>query len=102
MERKIMYKTKDEAITASEELIKKINKLEKEYGLSFNSDSGDVYLSFRLEGKHWESVELGWIGDGSISVTETREIKENEKKDALAKLTEPTDEEKELLGLSDI
>lgn len=67
--------------------------------MTFNSDTGDVYLSFKSndDDKVWDSISLGWKGDGSgIKVIEEIKIKEKIRQSALDKLTE---EERELLGL---
>lgn len=91
--------SKEEAREAAIEFIAKVNKLEKEYGLSFNSDEADIYLSYKSkkEGKSWEAVDLGWIGDGTgIKVVEPLRDKSYHKEQALAKLSK---EEKEALGI---
>jgi hypothetical protein len=93
-----MKYTKKEAIVIANEFITEVNKLEKKYNMTFNSDTGDVYLSFKSndDGKVWDSISLGWKGDGSgISVIEEIKIKEKIRQ-ALDKLTY---EERELLGL---
>ena len=67
--------------------------------MTFNSDTGDVYLSFKSndDDKVWDSISLGWKGDGSgIKVIEEIKIKETIRQSALDKLTEA---ERELLGL---
>ena len=84
---------------ASEKFIEKVNKLEGKYGVSINSDSGDVYLSFHTKepGKVWDHIKVGWKGDGSgLKVTEVLNDDEYYKKKALDKLSQ---KEKELLGL---
>lgn len=94
-----MKYTKNEAIEKAKEFIEKVNKLEEEYGLSFNSDEGDdIYLSFKSkEDKKWDYIKLGWKGDGSgIKVMEVIKDKEYYKKQAISKLTK---EEREALGL---
>ena len=93
-----MKYTKKEAIVIANEFITEVNKLEKKYNMTFNSDTGDVYLSFKSndDDKVWDSISLGWKGDGSgISVIEEIKIKEKIRQ-ALDKLTY---EERELLGL---
>lgn len=92
--------SKLEAIDSAKEFIGKVNKLERQYGLSFNSDTGSLYLSYKTkEGTPvWDSVKIGWKGDGTgIKVTE--EVKDSDyfRKQALSKLTP---EEIELLGLN--
>lgn len=89
---------KKEAIEIAKEFIKEVNKLEEKYDMSFNSDTGDIYFSFKSnEGtKVWDSISLGWDGDGSgIKVKESENIEEL-KQSALNKLTE---KEKKVLGL---
>lgn len=93
-----MKYTKKEAIEKANEFIKEVNELERKYNMTFNSDTGDVYLTFETsEGnKVWDYVKLGWEGNGSgIKVTEKSKI-DKIKENALSKLT---DEEKEVLGL---
>jgi len=90
---------KPEAIKASKEFLKKVIKLQEEYGVSFNSDTGDVYLTYKSseEDRHWDTIEIGWKGDGSpIKVTEKLKDKEFYKQQALSKLS---DEELSALGL---
>ncbi len=96
--------TKEQAIDNAELFLVEVKKLEEKFSMSFNSDTGDIYLSYKpYEGvdleynkrKHWDTVKIGWIGDGTgIRVMEKKE--DYKKVIALAKLT---DEEKELLGL---
>lgn len=95
--------TKQEAIKVASEFIAEVNLLEKKYNMSFNSDTGDVYLSFKCKGEektYPDTISLGWIGDGSgIKVMEkTKEALRQEalKQEALNKLTL---EEREVLGL---
>jgi hypothetical protein len=73
-----MKYTKEEAIVIANGFITEVNKLEKKYNMSFNSDTGDVYLSFKSneDGKVWDSISLGWKGDGTgISVMEEDYLK---------------------------
>jgi hypothetical protein len=94
-----MKYTKEEAIEKANEFIKEVNELERKYNMTFNSDTDDVYLSFKTSerNKVWDSVKLGWEGNGSgIKVTEKSKI-DKIKENALSKLT---DEEKEILGLN--
>ena len=94
-----MEYTKQEAIKIAKDFIKEVNKLEKEYGMTFNSDTGDIYFSYRSKEKNkvWDHVSLGWDGDDSgIKVIEETKIKEKIREQALNKLT---DEEREVLGL---
>lgn len=89
---------KVEAIEAAKEFIKKVNKLEEEYGMIFNTDNS-IYLSYQSkeEGKHWDNIKLGWDGDGSpVKVKEVIKDKEYYKQKALKKLD---DKEREALGL---
>jgi len=91
--------SKNEAITEASNFLGEVKKITDKYNMTFNSDTGDVYLSFQSseKGKHWDNVKIGWDGDGSgLKVKEVIKDKEYFKKQALAKLT---DEERELLGL---
>lgn len=94
--------TKEEAIKVAMNFMNEINKIEEKYSMSFNSDTGDIYLSFKSKDKdkYWDSISIGWDeedgdGDDSIKVTEVSR-KKKLKKEALSKLT---DEEREVLGL---
>lgn len=94
-----MKYTKEEAIEAANNFISEVNKLEDKYNLTFNSDTGDIYLSFKTKEKDkvWDNISLGWDGNGSgIKVIEEFKIKEKIKEQALSKLT---DEERKVLGL---
>lgn len=91
---------KSDAIDSAKEFLKEVNKLEKKFGFSFNSDRSDFYLSYRTkeESRVWDSVKIGWIGDGSgLKVTEIVKDADYYKKQALSKLTP---EEIEILGLN--
>jgi hypothetical protein len=61
-----MKYTKKEAIVIANKFINEVNKLEKKYNMTFNSDTGDVYFSFKSKDdfKVWDNVSLGWDGDG--------------------------------------
>jgi hypothetical protein len=87
---------KKEAIQKSKDFLKELKKLEKKYSLTLNSDSGDIYLSFKnIDESKWDSVKIGWKGDNSgIQVMEKTD--EDKRKEILEKLTE---KEKKLLGL---
>jgi len=94
-----MKYTKEEAIKKANEFIEEVNKLENKYNMTFNSDTGDIYFSYKTKEKNkvWDHISLGWVGDGSgIKVVEEFKIKERIKEQALSKLTE---EEREALGL---
>ena len=94
-----MKYSKEEAIKIANDFIKEVNSLEKKYNMTFNSDTGDVYFSFKTTEKNkvWDTISLGWDGDGSgIKVIEHVKLKEKLKEQALSKLT---DEEREVLGL---
>ncbi len=94
-----MEYSKEEAIKIANVFIEEVNRLEKKYDMTFNSDTGDVYFSFRTtkKDKVWDTISLGWEGDGtSIKVIETIKMKEKLKEQALSKLT---DEERDALGL---
>ena len=96
---KNMKYTKQEAIQAATDFIKEVNKLEIKYSMTFNSDSGDIYFSFRSKDdeKIWDTISLGWVGDGSgIKVMEKIKNKEKLRQSALSKLT---DDEKEALDI---
>lgn len=91
--------TKSEAIEKSREFLNELQLLEEKYSLSLNSDTGDVYISFkksdRTSGYYWGSVNIGWEGDGTgLKVMEKTE--EDIKNEALSKLTE---EERKALGV---
>lgn len=94
-----MEYSKEEALKKAKEFISEVNELEKKYNMSFSSDTGDVYLSFKTKEPFvvWDTISLGWDGDGSgIKVTEEAKMKERIKEQALNKLTA---EEREVLGL---
>jgi hypothetical protein len=42
-----MKYSKEEAIKIANDFIKEVNSLEKKYNMTFNSDTGDVYFSFK-------------------------------------------------------
>lgn len=95
-----MEYTKDDAIDASKKFIEEVRAIEEKYDISFNSDTGDIYLSYKKcnpVGNIWDSIKIGWIGDGSGLTVISEKI--DKKKEALAKLTE---EDKEILGLTDL
>jgi len=92
---------KEYAIEVAKLFLEEVQELEKKYAMNFNSDTGDIYLSFRLElnaeKKVWDTISLGWDGDGTqLKVIEEEKQKEILKQQALEKLTP---EEKEALGL---
>lgn len=92
-----MKYNKQEAILIAKEFIAEVNKLEQKYKMNFNSDTGDIYLSYQSneDGKYWDSISLG--GEESIiEVVEEIRIKEKLKEQALAKLTI---EERDALGI---
>lgn len=94
-----MEYTKKEAIAVAKKFIAEVNKLEKKYNMTFNSDTGDVYFSFKSkdEGKVWDNISLGWDGNGSgIKVIEEIKNKEKIRQSALKKLTK---EEQDVLGI---
>ena len=98
METKIKY-SKSEAIEATNDFLKKVSELEKEFGLSINSDTGDIYISYKTKiGKpYWDTVKIGWKGDGTgLKVTEVIKDKEFFRQQGLAKLNE---DEIKALGL---
>lgn len=85
-----MKYSKEEAIKMANNFIKEINRLEKKYNMSLNSDTGDIYLSFKTTEKNkvWDSISLGWHGDGSsIKVIEEIKMKEKLREQALSKLS---------------
>lgn len=92
-----MAYTKEEAIKIAKDFLQEVHQLEKKYGMSFNSDTGDIYLSFQILGsdKIWDSVQLDWDGGKMIIIEKT---KEELRKEALSKLTP---EDIEILGLNE-
>ncbi len=94
--------THKNAIEAANEFIDKVNKIEQEYGIKLNSDTGDIYLSYKKEnpgeGNEWHHINLHWVGDGSgIKVKDVyKDEKTLRREKALSKLTE---EDKEILGI---
>lgn len=62
-----MLYNKSEAIEASKEFLKELQVLEEKYGVSFNSDTGDVYLTYKTneDGKFWGNIKIGWEGNGT-------------------------------------
>jgi len=91
--------SKPEAIAASEEFLKEVTKLQGKYGVSFNSDEGDIYLSFKSSEKDkvWDTIDIGWEGDGTgLKVTEIIKDAAYLKEQALAKLSP---EERKSLGV---
>lgn len=100
MAEEVIKYSKEEAIAIeiAKDFIREVNELEKKYNMSLNSDSADIYLSFKTKesGAFWDTVSLGWVGDGSgIKVTEEVKIAEKIKEQALSKLN---DEERRALG----
>jgi hypothetical protein len=94
-----MKYSKEEAIKIANCFINEVNELEKKYHMIFNSDTSDVYLSFKTieKNKVWDTISLGWNGDGTgIKVIEEVKMKEKIREQALNKLT---DEERKVLGL---
>jgi len=94
-----MKYTKNEAIVVANEFITEVNKLEKKYNMTFNSDTGDVYFSFKSKDveKVWHNISLGWDGNGGgIKVVEEIKNKEKLKQSALDKLSQ---EERDALGI---
>ena len=91
-----MQYTKEEATVVANKFITELLLLQIKYGLTLNSDTGDVYFSYKSsEGKVWDSIPLGWDGDGTgIKVKE--DSAENIRQSALAKLSKI---EREALGV---
>jgi hypothetical protein len=90
--------TKEEAIQNAKIFLAEVKKLEEKHSLSFNSDTGDIYLSFKKNhtgGDQWGHVKIGWEGDGTGLKVKEKTL-EDKKKKALSKLSE---EDKKLLGL---
>lgn len=96
-----MKYTKRKAIHAAKYFLAEVHQLEKRYGMNFNSDSGDIYLTFKTTEKatlafsDWGHINIGWVGDGTglqVVDSDIDEIREA----ALSKLT---DEECEALGI---
>jgi len=94
---------REQAIEAANEFIKKVNKLEEEYALTFNTDH-EIYLTYKKQEpgseSHWGYINLGWDGDGSgIKVTDVyKDAYTLRREEALSKLTE---EDKQILGIKD-
>ena len=87
--------SKREAILKAEDFLTEVKKLQDKYSLSFNSDTGDIYLSFKSSEDKWDYINIGWEGDGTgMKVMEKTE--EDIREEALSKLS---DEEKKSLGL---
>ena len=89
--------TKEEAINNAKLFLSEVKELEDKYAMSFNSDTGDIYLSYKSseENKHWDNVNIGWVGDGTeLKVLEKTEA--DKKAEALAKLSH---EDRKVLGL---
>ena len=95
-----VYTTKKDAAKAATKFLKEVSMIEEKYGFSFNSDTGDIYLSFRNQNKDvslWDTISLGWDGDGSgIKVTEKIKDKNYYRQKALNKLSK---KEREALNL---
>ncbi len=82
--------TKEEAIQNAEVFLAEVKALEEKHAMSFNSDTGDIYLSFKKNhtgSDQWGSVKIGWKGNGTGLI-----VKENTEEDkiqiALSKLSE--------------
>ncbi|MEK6829740.1 MAG: hypothetical protein AABY15_06490 [Nanoarchaeota archaeon] len=92
--------TKIEAIQAAEVFVKEVREMEEKHGLKLNSDTGDVYLSFQKRnpgnGNLWDSVKIGWDGDGSGLKVKEVDDEEVIRQQALAKLSP---RERKVLGL---
>lgn len=89
---------KEEATNKAEEFLAEVRKLEEKHSITFNSDTGDIYLTYKSskEGLHWGAIKIGWAGDGTgLKVME--KTKEDKRQEALSKLSE---EDKKVLGLS--
>jgi len=88
--------TQDEAIKSSRIFLKEVRELSKKHGLTFNSDTGDIYLSFKKadpgEGNHWGYVRVGWKGDGT-GICVTDKIVSEVREEKLAKINKETDQE---------
>ena len=89
-----MLYEKQNAIRVAKQFIEEVRKLESKFSFSFNSDSGDIYLSYRTaeKGKVWDKISIDWI-DTKLSVTEKTNAEIID--EALSKLTE---EERKALG----
>ncbi len=97
-----VFAKKEEAIKSAENFLKELTKLEKKYSLCLNSDTGDIYLSFRRVKTidnlaEFDNVSIGWKGDGTGLIV-TEKTKEDYRREALSKLSE---EEKEALGVKE-
>ena len=56
--------TKEEANKNANLFLKDIFALEKKYNMSLNSDTGDIYFSFKNELNRWDSVKIVWSDSG--------------------------------------
>lgn len=81
--------TKQEAIDNAEKFLAEVRELEKKYSTSFNSDTGDIYLTHKSseKGEHWGNVKIGWEGDGTGLKVMEKSRADLSRKIALAKLT---------------
>ncbi len=103
----MMYNKLD-AIEASKEFLTEVRMLEEKYGVSFNSDSGDVYLTYKTneDGKVWDNIKIGWEGDGSgLKVMEPEPIQMYEFKlrntnGSVSKLQIPCDDDLQAMRIS--
>ncbi len=94
-----MKYSKEEAIKIAKDFINEVKKLQEKYNMRFNSNTGDVFFSYKTteENKVWDTIALGWDGDGTpIKVIEEVKMIEKIKEQALNKLTT---EERTVLGL---
>lgn len=56
--------TKEEANKNANLFLKDIFALEKKYNMSLNSDTGDIYFSFKNELNRWDSIKIVWSDSG--------------------------------------
>jgi len=96
----MILENKKAAIRNSKLFLEDLENLQNEHGVNINSDSGDIYLSYKdkytkySSGWKWEYIDINWIGDG----TELKVMTELTAKEiALSKLSE---EDKVVLGIN--
>lgn len=60
-----MRLSEEEANKNAEAFLAEVKKLQEKYSMKLNSDTGDVYLSYKSNKGKWSSVKIGWVGDGT-------------------------------------
>jgi hypothetical protein len=68
-----MKYNKEEAIKNAKDFIKEVKSLEEKYNMTFDSDTGDIYISYKTteKGKFWDSISLDW-DDSGLTVKEVK------------------------------